>query len=88
MIQTAILGTLRGKSGRDYVVVGAEGECAVCGTPFGVRTVIDPTDPVPAVAFVHDGDGAHHLEMDGNSEAAKALRDGTVIAHHAEGLAN
>lgn len=93
-VRTDRLGTLTGKSGTEYVLVGVEGTCDNCGTPFGVRAAIPKGEawPRPKVRFVHDADAAgdeaprHHLEMTGDSEAARALRDGTVIATSAEVL--
>lgn len=92
--RTDRLGTLTGKSGTRYVLIGVEGNCDACGTPFGVRAAVksDEAWPRPRVRFVHDADAAgddaprHHLEMTGESEAARALRDGTVIATSAERL--
>ena len=82
---TIVPGSRTGKSGKVYVFGQAEGVCDRCSTPFGVVAAFGRDDVYPRkprVSFVHDADGpppVHHLEMTGNSDAARALR-GEVVA--------
>lgn len=84
MVRAQNGGRIVGRSGRKYRLIVARGTCEVCGQAWGVQSVIDPRDPIPEVGYAHDGEAAHHLVMTGDSEAARALREGQVIATHRE----
>ena len=82
---TIVPGSRTGKSGKRYKFGTAEGTCDLCGTPFGVVSAFGPgeLDPRPRVSFVHDADDpppVHHLEMTGNSDAARALRSQPIAS--------
>lgn len=84
MIRAENGGRIVGKSGRKYRLIIARGTCETCGQSWGLQSVIDPAEPIPEVGYAHDGPAAHHLVMTGDSEAARALREGQVIATHRE----
>lgn len=73
-------GTIRGRSGRLYRVAGGRGACESCGQEFGATFVLDPGEPLPRLGYLHHADGMHQLTMTGDSEAARSLREGAVIA--------
>ena len=74
------IGTATGRSGRVYRMAGASGECDTCHAPFVAQFALDTDDPLPDVTYGHVGDGTHALRIDGESEAARSLAGGVVIA--------
>ncbi len=60
--------------------------CATCGASNVVTMVLERGDITPEVAILHHDDGTHEPVVSGNSAAARARREGSVLATHREVL--
>lgn len=76
------LGTTTGQTGREYRGVGLRGECSECGRTLSLVAFLDPAEPIPEGYWHHQPDGSHVPSLTGDSEAARALRDGRTVARY------
>lgn len=64
---------------RRYRGYSIQSTCGTCGATLGLTMAIERGEPDPAVTFLHKLDGSHEPVISGNSDAARARREGHVI---------